>query len=421
MATVSPAAVDQAMEVCRRWGVEARRIGSVTGDGIVTVRSGGEVVAQVPGRALADASPALDRPSARPMWLEELGAEETGAMPPPDLAEALLQLLGSPSVASKRWIWEQYDHMILLGTVGPPGGDAAVIRLPDSPVAVALSLDGPGRSCALDPYEGARLAVAEAARNVACTGARPAAVTDCLNLGNPTKPEVMWQLKEVVRGIGEACAALGTPVIGGNVSLYNETEGTSIHPTPVIGMLGILSSAAAAVPHGLRRPGEVLVLLGETDPEAFGGSDYASVVEGRLGGRPPRVDLSAERSLIDLLCSAAEQALLASAHDLGGGGLAVCLAESAIAGGVGFRVALPPGEPHLVLFSESPGRAVVSCSATALGRLLGLARDLGVPCAPIGEVGGDILDFEVMHITLEQARATFEDALSSHLLTRVQV
>jgi phosphoribosylformylglycinamidine synthase len=222
------------------------------------------------------------------VWADSVLKKSTGDDAPDDLATAILDVLSDPSMASKRWVWEQYDHMIFLGTVQGPGGDAAVIRLPDSDVAVALSVDGPGRYCYLDPYEGAKLAVAEAARNVACVGARPLAITNCLNFGNPEKPDVMWQFAEVVRGMGDACRALGTPVTGGNVSFYNETKGRAIFPTPVIGMLGVLDHAERAVGLRLRQDGDVLVLLGDTDLEDFGGSAYSKVINSTIGGPPPK-------------------------------------------------------------------------------------------------------------------------------------
>ncbi|MDQ3662252.1 MAG: AIR synthase related protein, partial [Actinomycetota bacterium] len=298
-----------------------------------------------------------------------------------------------------------------------PGGDAAVIRLPGSAAAVALSLDGPGRLCHLDPYEGARLAVAEAARNVACTGARPAAVTNCLNFGNPEKPEVMWSFQEVVRGIADSCSALGLPVTGGNVSFYNETSGLAIVPTPVIGMLGALEDAGAAVGIGFRAERDVIALLGNTDPHDFGASDYAAMVHGELGGSVPYLDLERERALHRLLAQAAADRLLSSAHDLSGGGLAVALAESALAAGLGFRLVGAEGgmELHRWLFSESPSRALVSIAPEKLESLRVAAAARGVPLTTLGEVGGAALDFGAFELPLVDAAAAhathpFDDA-----------
>ncbi len=312
----------------------------------------------------------------------------TGPARHADLREAVVAVLGSPGTASKRWAWSQYDHMIFLGTVQGPGSDAAVIRLPDRDEAVAITTDGNSRYCYLDPYEGARLAVAEAARNVACTGARPAAVTNCLNFGNPEKPDVMWQFVEAVRGIGDACRSLGTPVTGGNVSFYNETNGRAIYPTPVIGMLGILDDASRAIPKGFAWAGDDIVLLGATDPGDFGGSEYSKVVHSVVGGKPPRLDIEREAALIETLLSSA--ALLSSAHDPADGGLAVALLESALAGDIGASVDLDPAlEAHRLLFSESPSRAVVSCSPVDSDRLIEGARARGIEAVVIGTTGGD--------------------------------
>ncbi|CAN5566529.1 phosphoribosylformylglycinamidine synthase subunit PurL [soil metagenome] len=419
MAVVEPRLVGDVLELCRGWGLEASPLGSVTSSGRLEVTSGGELVADVPAAALAEDGPVLERRAAPPTRLDDGGHGEPGGAPPPSLASAFLAVLATPAVASKRWVWEQYDHMINLGTIAGPGADAAVIRLPGTEVAVALSVDGPGRFCHLDPYAGALLAVAEAARNVACSGARPLAITNCLNLGSPEKPEVMWQLKEIVRGIGDACLALGTPVTGGNVSFYNETGGRAIYPTPVIGMLGALPSAGEAVPASWARDGDAIVLLGATAPQDFGGSEYSKVVEGRVAGRPPLVDLDAERRLLALLEAAARRRLLASAHDVSHGGVAISLAESSIASGTGFSISLPEGEPHRMLFSESPSRAVVSCAPASRDDVMRLAQDGGTPATPLGSVGGSLLSFGAFDVTLSEAAASYEEALPSHLSARV--
>ncbi|HET7482451.1 MAG TPA: phosphoribosylformylglycinamidine synthase subunit PurL [Actinomycetota bacterium] len=415
LAVVTPGNVDDVVEVCERWGLEARVIGTVTDSDRVEVRSGGEVVADVPADALAEEGPVYDRPAARPAWADELAAAPNGDAPPADLRDALVTLLSSPEVGSKRAVWEQYDHMIFLGTVGPPGGDAAVVRLPGRDVAVAISVDGPARFCYLDPYEGARLAVAEAARNVAVTGARPVAVTNCLNFGNPEKPEVMWQFTEAVRGIRDACIALETPVTGGNVSFYNETNDRPIYPTPVIGMLGVLDRAADAVGIGFRHEGDAIVLLGATDGDDFGGSDYAKLVNHAIGGRPPQLDIAAEKALHDLLVAAAGRHLLVSAHDLSGGGLAVALFESAIAGRLGATTTLTSSDGYRALFSESPSRALVSVSRDMLDQLSSLGSEHGVPTRVIGTVGGPEIGLLDVSIGLDDATRLYENALQRHL------
>ncbi len=417
LATVTPERLDEVLEVCARWGLMASVPGRVTSTGRITVVAGGQEIAGVPAPALADEAPVYHRPSVRPPWAGPLQFSPSGETAPESLEEALLALLASPGIASKEWVWEQYDHMIGLGTIEGPGGDAAVIRLPGRRCAVALSVDGPGRYCQLDPYEGARLAVAEAARNVACTGARPAAVTNCLNLGSPERSEVMWQLSEIVRGIKDACLYLETPVTGGNVSFYNETSGRSIYPTPVIGMLGILEEASMAVGPALGRDGDVILLLGKTDGNDFGGSEYAQVFAGALGGRPPRLDLASEKALHAVLVRGAASGRLASAHDPSAGGVAVALTEAALAGGRGFRLSHPGTGSWRWLFSESPGRAVVSCRRDEAPTVEGLARELGVEARHLGTVCGDQLDFGPFKLSLERAREGHRNGFTSRLST----
>ena len=410
-----PDLVGDVLAVCERWELAARKIGEVTIGGRVEVVAGGQIVADVEASALADAAPAYERPSGRPEWLVDLRAEPPGDEAPGEPADALMRLLGSPSVCSKRWIWEQYDHMIFLGTVRGPGADAAVIRLPGRDLAVALSVDGNARYCYLDPYEGARLIVAESARNVACVGARPLAITNCLNFGSPEKPEVMWQFTEVVAGIGDACRALGTPVTGGNVSFYNETGGRAIFPTPVVGMLGVVDSAHLSVGTGWTRDGDQIVVLGTSTADGFGGSEFAHVINATIAGRPPQVDLGSERALHEVLVTAARERLCASAHDISLGGLGVALAIASIWGGRGLSVNLPAGELHRVLFNESPSRAVVSCRPADVPSLVDLAERNGVEAATIGETGGDKLEFGQFVVDLDTVTRRFETALPTAL------
>jgi phosphoribosylformylglycinamidine synthase len=419
MAVTDHSRVSAVLETCERWGLRAETIGEITSTGRIEVKSAGETVADAPVEALAEDGPVYDRPLAKPEWMDELASARNGDAAPDDLGGAFLALLGSPNIASKRWIWEQYDHMIFLGTFQGPGADAAVIRLPDSKVAAVISTDGPGRYCYLDPYMGAVSAVAEAARNVVCTGARPLAVTNCLNFGNPEKPEVMWQFSEVVRGMSDACEALGTPVTGGNVSFYNETKGRPIHPTPVIGMLGGLDDATSSVGSAFVAEDQDIVLLGVTDPQDFGGSEYAAVVNAALGGKPPRVDLEAEVTLQTLLARCTRERLITSAHDCSGGGLAMTLAESALRSNIGFRIALGEGEPHRALFSESASRVVVTCDARHLPALLEAAEIEGFPATHLGTTGGSELDLDALVVVLDDARHVFETAIPSLLEGRV--
>ncbi|MDQ4026283.1 MAG: phosphoribosylformylglycinamidine synthase subunit PurL, partial [Actinomycetota bacterium] len=415
LAIIEPAKLDEALEVCRRWGLEASVLGEVSKDGRLKVLAAGEIVADAPAEALAEEGPVYQRPLERPAWLGELQAADPGDAAPADLRAAFVQLLSSPGIASKRWIWEQYDHMIFLGTIHGPGSDASVIRLPDTDVAVAITVDGPGRLCHLDPYAGALHAVAEAARNVACSGARPLAVTNCLNFGNPEKPDVMWGFAEVVRGIGDACSALGAPVTGGNVSFYNETSGRAIYPTPVIGMVGVCHSPERSVGLGFREDGDVLLLLGSFDGSAFGGSEYSKVVNGTIGGKPPALDLVEERRLHAVLFELAGAGLLRSAHDVSSGGLAVTLAESAIAGRKGFELDRLDAEPHRALFAEPAGCVVASVAAGDVPAVLDRAAAAAVTAAKIGSVRGDELSFGFFSISLAEATEAFESGLPRRL------
>jgi phosphoribosylformylglycinamidine synthase subunit PurL len=386
LAIVHPAKLEAVRALCARWGLETAVVATLVEGGRLTIRHRGEVVADVPARSLADDGPEYDRPREAPS-AHDLADP---ALTPFDgsLAHALLSLLASPAVASKRWVWRQYDRLVQGNTVAGPDSDAAVIRVPGTLKAVVVSSDGKGRYGRLDPKLGAMHAVAEAARNVAVTGAMPLAITNCLNFGNPERPEVMWQFAESIVGMGEACEALGTPVTGGNVSFYNESGNSAIDPTPVIGMLGLLRDYRLRVPLGFPRPGLAVWLLGETFPE-LGGSEFAEVVLGEVTGVPPAVDLSKERALNSLLVAAAERTLMASAHDCGDGGLAVALAECAIAQGHGFAVTVPTDLPaHLALFSESASRAVVSIDPVDEDAFLALAAGHGVPVTRLGETGG---------------------------------
>ncbi|MGH2729239.1 MAG: phosphoribosylformylglycinamidine synthase subunit PurL, partial [Actinomycetota bacterium] len=412
LAVVEPERLDEVKAVCARWGLDATVIGEVVSSGRLEVVADDAVVADVPVNSLAD-GPSYERPAARPEWLDRVQSGPPGDDAPADLAAAFFAVLGSPAVASKRWIWEQYDHMIWLGTVRGPGSDAAVVRLAGTDITVALAVDGPGRYCYLDPYEGARLAVAEAARNVVCAGGRPLAVTNCLNFGNPEKPDVMWQFAEVVRGIGDACRALDTPVTGGNVSFYNETTGRAIFPTPVIGMLGVVDSPESSTSPAFAADGDAILLLGATSPTDFGGSEYAMIVNNAVAGRPPVLDLAHERALHAVLTVA--RRLLASAHDISDGGVAVALAESALAGGRGFSVDVSGAAPHRELFSETPSRALVSCAPSAASEIEDIARKAGVGCRVLGTVGGSKLDFGCFAVTVDETKDVFETALPSAL------
>jgi phosphoribosylformylglycinamidine synthase len=381
--------------IFRKWDLDAAVVGRVTDDRLLRVRDAGRVVAEISARALAEEAPAYRRPMARPKDLDAVQTLDVASLAvPADLTAVLGRLLASPSIASKAAVWRRYDHMLYLNTVVPPGGDAAVLRLKGTGRAIAVSTDGNGRYCALDPYLGGQIAVAEAARNVTCAGAEPVAITNCLNFGNPEVPEVMWQFAEVVRGIGDACRALGTPVTGGNVSFYNETLGVSIAPTPVVGMLGLLERAEWATAPWGAAAGDCLLLLGETRPEV-GATEYLSVWHGLERGSPPALDLDRERRVQAACRAAIQRGLVRAAHDCSDGGLAVALAEMAMAGPEeprGATVVLErPFRADALLFGETQSRLLLAVAPGDVPGVLEAARAHGAPARLIGRVGGDRL------------------------------
>jgi phosphoribosylformylglycinamidine synthase II len=395
MAVVTPADVPRFLGVCAKWGVQATVIGEVTGTGRLEMTWHGETVVDIPPGTAADEGPVYQRPLARPDSQDALAADDPAALPRPAdaaaLRDTLLTLLAAPGLADATWVTEQYDRYVRGDTVLAMPEDGGLIRVDEeSGLGVALATDGNGRYTLLDPYAGAQLALAEAYRNVAATGARPLAVTNCLNFGSPEDSGVMWQFAEAVRGLADGCATLGVPVTGGNVSFYNQTGSTAIKPTPVIGVLGVHADVRQRLSIGFATEGAPIVLLGQTGDE-FGGSAWAQVVHGHVGGRPPRVDLAAEQALAALLADAAAAGVLSAAHDLSDGGLAVALTESCLRGGLGARVELP-GDPFTALFSESAARAVVAVRPGAEEEFARLCAERGVPAATIGAVGGAGLD-----------------------------
>jgi phosphoribosylformylglycinamidine synthase len=377
------------VRVFEKWDLHAEAIGTVTADQRLRVWNAGRLEADVPNQALTDEAPLYDRPWVLPT--NPAAAEDVFALEPPkDLGKAWLELLASPTIASKRWIYRQYDSTVRSNTLVGPGSDAAVVRIKGTTKGLAMKTDGNGRYGWLDAHEGARLAVAEACRNVVATGATPLGATNCLNFGNPERPEIMGQLVMAIRGMGDACRAFGVPITGGNVSLYNETDGAAIYPTVVIGVVGLLEDASRVLTACFKEEGDAVYLLGETR-EDLGGSELLKVVQGRVAGRPPRLDVEAERRLYDLVLEAAGASLLLSAHDCSDGGLAVALAECAFRGeepGLGGRFDLPGSlRPDVLLFSESPSRMIVTTRDEA--RLRAAAHRHSVPCARLGVVGGD--------------------------------
>jgi phosphoribosylformylglycinamidine synthase len=396
MAVVTPGRVDAFMDVCRKWDVEATVIGEVTADGLLTMTWRGTTVVEIPPQTAAD-GPVYQRPLARPDTLDGLLASGPESLARPAdgaaLRETLLTLLGSPGLADKRWVTQQYDSRVRGNTVLATPEDGGLIRVDEETgLGIALATDGNGRYCVLDPYQGTQLALAEAYRNVAMTGAVPVAVTNCLNFGSPEDPAVMWQLAEAVRGLADGCKTLGIPVTGGNVSLYNQTGATPIHPTPVIGVLGVHEDVRRRLAAGFAAEGAQVVLLGTTREE-FGGSAWAEVAHQHLGGRPPAVDLESERKLATLIAVASGTGVLASAHDLADGGLATALAEACMQGGRGCAVTLP-GDSFTDLFSESSARALVSVVPGREAEFAALGESHGVPATVLGVTVGDTLTVE---------------------------
>jgi phosphoribosylformylglycinamidine synthase II len=441
LAIVTPENLDEVLALCRRWEIRASVIGRVTTTGRFRVYDsslrggtpldppgfdGGddELLADVPAESLGD-GPVYDRPVARPANQDAL----VSADPRPaleerfpagtDLGAELLGMLSLPNIGDSSWVWRQYDHQLFLNTVHGPGSDAAVLRLRGTEKALALTTDGKARFCLLDPRSGGALAVLEAARNVVCTGARPMALVNCLNFGNPEHPEVMWQFAEVVDGMSEACRALELPVIGGNVSFYNESDGADIHPTPVVGVVGLIDRLDDRPPPAALAPGRRIVVLGDTAAE-LGGSEWAAGRHGLVGGMPPAADLAAGSRLCGLVAALVAERAVVGVHDCSDGGLAVALTEMAIAGGCGFEVG-PEGSlaglvPAVACFSESANRVVVAVDEARLEEILVRAAAAGVPAAAIGATGGDRLRWSgAFDVALVDAERAWRDALPSAL------
>ncbi len=388
--------VAQVQAIAETWELTATPIGRVTDDGMYRCTWGGQVVVEIPGKHLVEDCPVYHPEAREDETVARLRAERPAPSSSlPDPTESLLRLLDHPPIASKRWVFEQYDSTVQAGTALEPGGDAGVLRVRHTDFGLALTTDGNARYVRLRPYEGGKAVVAEAARNIACTGARPLGSTNCLNFGNPERPAVFFQFREACRGIADACRALDTPVTGGNVSFYNESPSGAVDPTPVIGMVGLLERVDQAVPSHARSTGDRIFLLGETRAE-LGGSAYWEAVLGCRGGEPPVVNLDAERRLIEFLVAAAGQRLLRSAHDCADGGLAVALAEAAMGGpygatGLGLEVDIRQYASDLddstLLFSESHGRVVITCAPERAAAIVALAGEHGVAAFAAGSVG----------------------------------
>ena len=450
-----------------KWDLHAVHIGQVTADGMLRVKDRGQVVAEIPNRALTDEAPLYERPMTEPAYvaeaqkldldaldclaeastLEDLGALDRSAkafalhsvadgrargLQPGDLNSVLLSILGSPTVASKRWVYRQYDHMVRTNTINPPGLGAGVVRIKATDRALAMSVDGNGRYCYLDPYRGAMLAVAEAARNVACAGARPLGATNCLNFGNPERPAIMWQFARAVEGIGAACRALDVPITGGNVSLYNETDGRAIYPTPTIGVVGLLERADHVVSRRFQEAGDAVILLGDSRGE-LGGSEYLKVMHDLVRGMPPALDLDVEHRLQTLLVTLAAERLMRSAHDCSDGGLAVTVAECCFdTSRIGVEISIDrvqvARESRMnvcaALFGESASRVVVSVVPDDVIAVLERAAAADVPARVVGRTGGERLRMGVggqivIDQSVDDAERVWSTAIEQYVAKRV--
>ena len=414
------------IEHFRRWEIHADVIGEVTDGKAVRIFDGAGLEVRVPAEVFTE-PPEYRRQGTRPAELDRLQAYDLASLPdidPSETGSILLKLLGDPEIASRRWIWRQYDHQVLTNTVVGPGSDAAVLRIKDaSPRGIAVATDGNGALCYLDPYMGGAIAVAEACRNVACSGAQPIAITDCLNYGNPERPDIYYQLEESVKGMSAACEALGTPVVSGNVSLYNESGGTAVYPTPVAGALGVIDDVAKVVPMAFQSEGYAVYLLGAADPAVEGdaaslaGSEYLRLAHGIVAGKP-RIDLAFEARLQQALVEGASRGLFRSAHDCSHGGLAIALAEACLARGIGFSGdgARFDGRLDAALFGERQSRVIVSVrqeDSAAAGALLAAKA---VPFAQIGVTGGQRLRLGGhLDIELNEMSAAYEGGLEAAL------
>ena len=389
---VEPEKYEDVETVFRRWELSPAVLGKVTADGLVVARFKGEEVVRVPAASVSGGAPAYDPPAREPEYFKQLAIRNPLDLPAvKDFNKTLVSLLSSPDIASKEWVWRRYDYMVRTCTVQGPGGDAAVIRHRESGKALAMAVDGNGRYVYLNPYLGGMLAVAEATRNVSCVGAETIGITDCLNFGNPEKPEIYWQFSQAVAGMAEACRVLEVPVVGGNVSFYNEVEGEAIYPTPVVGAVGLLEHFEMQAKSAFVQEGDKIYLLGAKEV-SLGGSQFLKTVHGQLYGELAGLNLNLEKQLQELVRCLISEELLQSAHDLSDGGLSVALAESCLAGNIGADVSLNGSvRPELELFGEGPSRVLVSVNPELGDRVKKNAIDAGVPVEEIGVVQGDLL------------------------------
>ncbi|MCL2818408.1 MAG: phosphoribosylformylglycinamidine synthase subunit PurL [Actinomycetia bacterium] len=422
LAVIEEKDLDAVKEVCEKWELPVTVVGKVTDTGNFVVRGGDTIHGEMPAQSLAEDAPPNDPATKRPIYIDVAAKFDTEGLDHPktlaDLNQTLLTLLGSANICSRRWAYQQEDAVVDDRVLIGPGSDAAVMRIGegDSMRAFAVSADCNGRYVYLDPYRGAQIALAESARNVTCVGAEPAAITDCLNFGNPEKPEVFWTFVESIRGIADGCKALGIPVISGNVSFYNESNGVAIYPTPVIGMVGLLDEVDESCTLDFKDYGDVVILVGETDNE-LGGSEYLNVIHNEAAGVIPALDLELERDVQDVVRKLIRKDLIKSAHDCSDGGFAVALAESCIAGDIGATVVLDDDlAPHASLFSETQSRIIITCDPEDVDHVIDALTHAKVPYSVIGEVGGDrLLIDQAIDLPLAEVAPAYNYALEKML------
>ncbi|MFW6266390.1 MAG: phosphoribosylformylglycinamidine synthase subunit PurL [Halanaerobiales bacterium] len=410
---------DLVREIFDRWNLKAAVIGRVTADGNLRVKKGDEIVAEVPARTLADDAPVYYRESRAPDYFEEKRSFDPLSVvrkEKKDHDRELLELMADPSIASKEWVYQQYDHMVKVNTVVLPGSDAAVLRIKGKDKGLALTTDCNARYCYLNPEEGGKIAVAEAARNLVCAGARPLAVTDGLNFGNPYDPEIFWQFENCVEGIARACRELNTPVTGGNVSFYNESPAGAVYPTPIVGMVGLLEDVTKAVTQNFKNKGDLVYLLGETKAE-LGGSEYLKVIHDRIAGEIPGIDLQMEKKVQDFCLEAIERGLVNSAHDCSQGGLGVALAECCLENELGVEIKLREDiSPVAVLFSESQSRIIISLAPEAEKEFLQLIKKIAIPYEKLGKIKGKRLIInDWINLTIKELKKEWQESIPSRM------
>jgi phosphoribosylformylglycinamidine synthase len=410
---------EKVKKIFEKWDLDAVVVGKVTDNGFLTLSFKGEKVAEIPVKPIADEAPVYDRPAKKPEYIEKINSFNINSLKfNRDYLDVLETLLSSLNICSKKWVYEQYDHMVRINSVVLPGSDAAVLRIKGTGKAVAISSDCNSRYCFLDPYKGAQIAVCEAARNVACSGAKPMAITDCLNFGNPEKPDIMWQFVEAVKGMSDACAILDTPVVSGNVSFYNETSGVPIYPTPTVGMVGLIEDVNKHVTQYFKDSDDIIILLGQTKEE-LGGSEYLARCHNIVKGKCPEVNPESERALINALLEMSDKGLLKSAHDISEGGLAVAIAESCITGknGIGATIEINTEiDPVYLLFGESQGRAVISCGKNDLSNIENILKNHNIHYSIVGKTGGNFLKINnLIDAEVNALRKTYYSSLDNYV------